>query len=63
LAEVTTLREREPQTAAGFPWREGSSLSSTEIKKASISMWRIMRSSIIQKGPRGLGSKGSREKN
>jgi len=38
LAEVTTLRERDPQTAAGFPRSEGSSRSSTEIKKASISM-------------------------
>jgi len=41
VAEVTTLREREPQTAAGFPRREGLSLCSTEIKKASISMWRM----------------------
>jgi hypothetical protein len=49
VAEVTTLREREPQTAAGFPRSEGSSLCSTEIKKASISMWRIMRSTITKR--------------
>jgi len=34
------------QTAAGFPLRDAQSFCSTEIKNASMSMWRMIRSSI-----------------
>jgi hypothetical protein len=64
VADVTTLLERDPQTAAGFPRSEGSSLCSTEIKKASISMCRMIRS-IIRitgfEGSRGQGFEGHDE--